>query len=49
VPIKDFTITTRGSSDKEVVEEDDIKDNKEDNNKIGEVEEKDKEIEEGEE
>jgi hypothetical protein len=35
VPAKDFAITTKGSSDKEVVEEDDIKDNKEDNNKIG--------------
>jgi hypothetical protein len=49
VTIKDFTITTKGSSDKEVVEEDNIEDNKEDNNKIGEVDKEDKEIKEKEE
>jgi hypothetical protein len=45
VPVKDFAITTRGSSDEEVVEEDDA----EDDNEIGEAEEEDKEMEEGEE
>jgi hypothetical protein len=45
VPVKDFAITTRGSSDEEVVEEDDT----EDDNEIGEAEEEDKEIKEGEE